>query len=72
MNLSIDNNTTVTDCSQRMIQEVWRSEPPDKGSQYMVVTRCLSKQPMTFWQVQQSICILESELDASLVDQEAG
>ena len=50
---------------------VRRSEPPEKGSRYIAVSGS-NMQPMTLWTDQQAVVILESELDALLVHQEAG
>ena len=50
---------------------VRRSEPPEKGSRYVVVSGS-SMQPMTLWTDQQAVCVVESELDCLLISQECG
>jgi len=48
-----------------------RIEPPADGAKYIVCSGS-NMQPMTLWQDQDVVCVCESELDALLIDQEAG
>jgi hypothetical protein len=48
-----------------------RSEPPEKGSRYVVVSGS-SMGPMVLWQDQDAVVIVESELDCLLISQECG
>jgi hypothetical protein len=48
-----------------------RSEPPEKGSRYVVVSGS-AMMPMVHWQDQDAVVIVESELDCLLISQECG
>ncbi len=50
---------------------VRRSEPPAKGSRYIVASGS-AMQPMALWADQDAVCVVESELDCLLINQEAG
>jgi len=50
---------------------VRRSEPPKNGNRYIIASGS-NMQPMALWADQNAVMVVESELDAILINQEAG
>ena len=61
----------VIPCLEKSVVRVRirRSEPPEKGSRYVVVSGSFMG-PMVLCQDQKAVCVVESELDCLLINQE--